>query len=231
MNRDWNSIMFDNIGTKIKMVAKVTAWVEILFSILAGIGMILYGVFDLEYYWYLIFLAPIAVVLGCISAWLSVIVLYGFGELVEKACGIHSKLGYLAQPAIEAHRAAEERARAEASARYQQEARARAAQKEREAQLRAMQMSREGTKQEVRERAIREAEERLAWEAEEKAKQQAEQTREKTLEEKLAYALEYSTDEGMLRYLSTIDDEKVKQILQQPADRIRGLVEQAAKGQ
>ncbi len=85
MGRDWNSIMFDNIGEKIKKVAKVTAWIGIVVSIIGGIVLFFWGLIELEYLWFLIFLAPITVVVGCIMAWLSVIMLYGFGELIENS--------------------------------------------------------------------------------------------------------------------------------------------------
>lgn len=41
--------------------------------------------------WYLIFLAPIAVVVGCIMAWLSVITLYGFGKIIEDVEAIRNQ--------------------------------------------------------------------------------------------------------------------------------------------
>ena len=83
MGRDWNSIMFDDIGIKIQKVAKAIAWFDIVVSIIGGIVMLFYSFMDIEYLWYLIFLAPITVVVGCILAWLSVITLYGFGKLIE----------------------------------------------------------------------------------------------------------------------------------------------------
>ena len=47
----------------------------------------------------------------------------------------------------------------------------------------------------------------------------------KTLAEKLAYALvEFETDEEMISYLQTIDDESVKAILKEPPNMVRELI-------
>ncbi len=51
--------------------------------------------------------------------------------------------------------------------------------------------------------------------------------KEKTLAEKLEYALRYSTDDGMIRYLKGVDDALVANILKEPEHLIRGLVETA----
>lgn len=51
--------------------------------------------------------------------------------------------------------------------------------------------------------------------------------KEKTLAENLEYALCYTTDEGMIRYLQGIDDVLVKNILKEPTHLIRGLVQKA----
>ncbi len=91
MDRDWDSLMFDDIGIKIQKVAKIIAWTDIVLSIIGGIVLFFYAFNDIEYLWYLIFLAPIAVVIGCIMAWLSVITLYGFGKLIEDVEAIRNK--------------------------------------------------------------------------------------------------------------------------------------------
>ena len=91
MERDWNSIMFDDIGIKIQKVAKAIAWFDIVVSIIGGIVMFFCAFIDIENLWYLMFLTPIAVVVGCIMAWLSVIALYGFGKLIEDVGAIRNK--------------------------------------------------------------------------------------------------------------------------------------------
>ena len=75
---------------------------------------------------------------------------------------------------------------------------------------------------------IREAEEKARREAEEKARretpakvQQTIQKKEKTLSEKLAYALMFQSDDGMVRYLKGLQDETVQNILKSPQHSIR----------
>ena len=50
-----------------------------------------------------------------------------------------------------------------------------------------------------------------------------------TLSEKLSFALQYTTDDGMIMYLKTIDDERVKSILNAPKKQIRDLVSDLIK--
>ncbi|MBO5798032.1 MAG: hypothetical protein J6R77_06790, partial [Clostridia bacterium] len=76
---------------KIQKVAKVIAWTEIVLSIIGGVALFFCAFIDFKYLWCLIFLAPIAVVLGCIMAWLSVITLYGFGKLIEDVEAIRNE--------------------------------------------------------------------------------------------------------------------------------------------
>ena len=80
-----NGFMFSNVGTKIKKLAKILAWIDIIISIIGGVIMFFAGLFDPEYLWFLIFLAPVTVLLGFLLAWLSTVLLYGFGELIEKS--------------------------------------------------------------------------------------------------------------------------------------------------
>ncbi|MBS7228061.1 MAG: hypothetical protein KIG49_00600 [Eubacteriales bacterium] len=81
---------------------------------------------------------------------------------------------------------------------------------------------------EAEEKARREAEEKARREAEEKARretpakvQQTIQKKEKTLSEKLAYALMFQSDDGMVRYLKGLQDETVQNILKSPQHLIR----------
>ena len=68
--------MFDNIGGKIKTLALVTTCIGILFSIIAGISLM---VIDEE----IAFVGLIIMVLGSLSSWISSFVLYGLGQLIE----------------------------------------------------------------------------------------------------------------------------------------------------
>lgn len=88
MDRDWNSIMFDDIGTKMQKAAKTIAWIDIVMSIIGGTVMLFAAIDDIEHLWFLIILAPVVVAIGCVTAWLSVITLYGFGKLVEDVAAI-----------------------------------------------------------------------------------------------------------------------------------------------
>lgn len=63
--------MYDEIGGKIKTLAKVIAWVGIIVSVVVGIVTISTGV------------GILVLVLGPLFSWLSTLVLYGFGQLVE----------------------------------------------------------------------------------------------------------------------------------------------------
>ncbi len=73
--------MYDNIGGKIKALAKAIFIFEAIAAVIAGIALmaanddlILFGV--------------LALILGPAVAWVSSWLLYGFGELIEKACDI-----------------------------------------------------------------------------------------------------------------------------------------------
>ena len=70
---------------------------------------------------------------------------------------------------------------------------------------------------------IREAEEKARREAEAIAKLEAEKRAKqtKTLSEELEYALNFQTDDGMVRYLKELQDETVQNILKSPQHLIR----------
>lgn len=68
--------MFDNVGSKIKAVAKVFAWLGIVgFGILGLIVMFANG--DTPVPGLLIIIA------GCLGSWISSLSLYGLGQLIE----------------------------------------------------------------------------------------------------------------------------------------------------
>ena len=71
--------MFDNIGSKIKTLAKVVCWIGIIGSVIAGIAMIAtmgsVGVLS----------GLLTIVLGALLSWVGSFVLYGFGEMVENS--------------------------------------------------------------------------------------------------------------------------------------------------
>ncbi len=88
MKRNWNSIMFDNVGVKIQTVAKIYAWFQITLYLALAIGMVILGCVFFSDFWYFIFFAPLLVLVGGVVAWLSVLLLYGFGKLIEDTSAI-----------------------------------------------------------------------------------------------------------------------------------------------
>lgn len=71
--------MFDNIGGKIKVVAKVECWIGIISSFIAGISLMsedeeLFGLIGF-----------FVIVIGSLASWLGSFLIYGFGQLVENS--------------------------------------------------------------------------------------------------------------------------------------------------
>ena len=73
--------MYDNIGGKIKGLAKVIFIIEVIAAVIAG-----FAIIAIDKYLALIGLLVMAV--GATAAWISSWFLYGFGELIEKTCEI-----------------------------------------------------------------------------------------------------------------------------------------------
>lgn len=93
--------MFDNIGTKIKSLAKIVCWVGIIITVIAGIVMLASGD-DIS--------SPIGLVLivaGPIGSWISSFFVYGFGELIEKASEIAENTKPKGVPPISSQKVAE----------------------------------------------------------------------------------------------------------------------------
>ena len=70
--------MFDNIGGKIKGLAKVLFWLEAIASVIVGLVL----VEDTEG------LSLLLAIAGVLVAWVSSWFLYGFGEIIDKLCDI-----------------------------------------------------------------------------------------------------------------------------------------------
>lgn len=70
--------MFDNIGAKIKTVAKVVCWIGIIASIIIGFIML---VQDED----TAFAGLLTMVLGSLGSWIGSFITYGFGQLVENS--------------------------------------------------------------------------------------------------------------------------------------------------
>lgn len=73
--------MYSNVGKKIQTLAKVIAWIGIIFSLLLG-GLELYGGIN-TYDYNMIINAIVIMIFGPLLSWISAITLYGFGNLVE----------------------------------------------------------------------------------------------------------------------------------------------------
>lgn len=73
--------MYDNIGSKIKTVAKVVGFAGIVISILAGLLFLLVAFSEEKFSYFGI--GILVAILGSIISWASTIALYGFGQIVE----------------------------------------------------------------------------------------------------------------------------------------------------
>ena len=73
--------MYDNIGEKIKGLAKAGFIVEAIAAVITGIALMVSA--D-----YLIIVGVLVLLLGPIVAWVSSWLLYGFGELIDNVCTI-----------------------------------------------------------------------------------------------------------------------------------------------
>lgn len=87
-----NDLMFYQIGKKIQIVAKVITYAGVALSIIAGLILFGFACNDPDKLKGLFFLAPVAVVVGSLAAWLSAIRLYGFGKLIEDTEAIRNKI-------------------------------------------------------------------------------------------------------------------------------------------
>lgn len=77
--------MYDRIGKKIKALAETLMYIGMALSLLGGIIMMCISE-------HLIFPGLLVMGFGCLGAWLGNLLLYGFGELIDKTCDIHEEL-------------------------------------------------------------------------------------------------------------------------------------------
>ncbi len=94
--------MFTNVGNKIKVWASVLFWVGIAISVIYGLTMIVV----LKQ---LAFIGVIIMAIGALASWLSSLVLYGFGELIENSSVIAGKKNADVSKADTANEALEKR--------------------------------------------------------------------------------------------------------------------------
>jgi len=78
--------MFKDIGKQIKTLTKIIFWVETVGFLLTGVSFFINGGL------YGIFLGLGFFLIGPIVAWVSNMLLYGFGELIDKTTSIERKL-------------------------------------------------------------------------------------------------------------------------------------------
>ena len=106
--------MFNNIGRKIKVLAKITCWIGIILSIVCGILIIIsdaslpvslpiqesYGrsYYKFSYRINPILLGIVIIVIGSLASWIGSWITYAFGELVENASSINIKLTKISIP-------------------------------------------------------------------------------------------------------------------------------------
>lgn len=76
--------MFDNAGGKIKAIAKVIAWIGIAVCGIYGFVMLV-SVEDMA------LIGLLIMTVGPLAVWISSLVLYGFGELIENSSIIANK--------------------------------------------------------------------------------------------------------------------------------------------
>ena len=83
--------MFDNIGGKIKALAKVTCIVGIVASVIGAISLWIANSRNNP----TILMGIIVLVVGCLASWVGSFFCYGFGELIENTAAQKSYLSHL----------------------------------------------------------------------------------------------------------------------------------------
>ena len=83
--------MFDYVGSKLKTVSKIVCGIGILCSVIAGIiFMAVTEPWDFGAIYFFIGIAIAA--LGSVIFWAASLVIYGFGELIEKVSSIEENI-------------------------------------------------------------------------------------------------------------------------------------------
>ncbi len=80
--------MFNNIGQKIKTLAKVLCWIGIVLSVITGIAAMLSGNSTITINGNYAVVSPvisgiIVIIFGCLASWIGSFFAYGFGQLIE----------------------------------------------------------------------------------------------------------------------------------------------------
>ena len=83
--------LFLNIGSKLKILSKIVFWIGVLASVIGCIAVFVFGIYTtiLEGDWSCALIAILGLVgipcIGTLISWLSVLIMYAFGELVENS--------------------------------------------------------------------------------------------------------------------------------------------------
>ena len=80
--------MFNNIGGKIKALAKILCWIGIVLSVISGIAAIAAGSSPVRVNGSYTYVSGPAVgitiiIFGCLASWIGSFFAYGFGQLIE----------------------------------------------------------------------------------------------------------------------------------------------------
>ncbi len=92
--------MFNNIGGKIKILAKIICWFGIALSLIFGILMIAAGNNTTMTYngqnvqTSGLVAGIVTIVIGCLGSWIGSFFAYGFGELIENTEAIRKNTEY-----------------------------------------------------------------------------------------------------------------------------------------
>ena len=198
---------FENIGNKIKNYAKWYCWVTIL---LIWISTPITFVILVSDNWtkHLAWIPFLVAIVGPIVVWIGSWGMYAFGEYVEDIHAIRQQLGKIqsidkslqaiVQPIIDGTNGKVKSAAEEVT--------------KPQAVTLAKPKAEESTKPEKTASDNR---------VEEKKAKGLVIKKQKSLSEKLAYALMFETDDGMIAYLRSIEDETVQNILKTPKHLIR----------
>ncbi len=85
--------MFDNIGGKIKKLAKIICWIGIILSVITGIAAIASGNSMVRVNGSYTSVSGVAagitiIIIGCLASWIGSFFTYGFGQLIENTDAI-----------------------------------------------------------------------------------------------------------------------------------------------
>lgn len=185
--------LYKNIGGKIKLWAKIIFIVGAITFIIVGTIMVVGDMIDGNDFSEGLYVLAV----GPAVAWIATWILYAFGELVEKTCKNEENTRDIVELLTRTNVLLTTKNPPE----KQPVAPPKPAQKEEKPVV-----AKEPVKKE-----------KILFTRQTETKKQEEMT----LAEKIAYALEYQTDEGMVKYLKTIDDERIAAIASTSKDQRR----------